>query len=353
MGPTGDAYRVIQLHPTRRCNLKCLHCYSSSGPEARDQLSLALVERALTDASAEQYNVAGFSGGEPTMYPSLPAALAHAHAVGMRTTVTSNGMLLSERILDRLRPHLDLLAISLDGVPSSHNEMRGAANAFDMMVRHLPAVRGSEVPFGFIFTLTQHNLHELDWVAQFAVNQGALLLQIHPLEESGHAALALPGAAPDEIESSVAFLEAARLQQKYGNSLHVRLDLLDRQFVAARPERVLAAPIADAGSRPLSALVSPLIVEPDGTVVPIHYGLDRRFALGSLHDRPLAALAAEWRIHKMDAFLAVCRDAFNDLMRPSDLPFVNWYTMLAQRTEAAVFTDTGSPPSTAGGLQSA
>src|SRR4029453_1754771 len=151
------------LHPTRRCNLKCLHCYSSSGPEARDQLSLAMVQSVLTDASAEQYNVAGFSGGEPTLYPWLPEALAHAHAVGMRTTVTSHGMLLSERFLGRVRPHLDLLAISLDGVPSSHNQMRGAANAFEIMVRHLPAVRRSEMPFGFIFTLTQHNLHELDW----------------------------------------------------------------------------------------------------------------------------------------------------------------------------------------------
>jgi hypothetical protein len=88
----------------------------------------------------------------------------------------------------------------------------------------------------------------------------------------------------------------------------------------------------------LSALVSPLIVEPDGAVVPIHFGLDRRFALGNLHDRPLTALAAEWRSEKMDAFLAVCRDAFHDLMQPTELPFVNWYTLLAQRTDAAVST---------------
>jgi MoaA/NifB/PqqE/SkfB family radical SAM enzyme len=339
MGPTGDAYRVIQLHPTRRCNLKCLHCYSSSGPEAREQLPLEIVQRVLTDASEEHYNVAGFSGGEPTLYPWLVEALAHAHSTGMRTTVTSNGMLLSERFLDRLRPHLDLLAISLDGTPQSHNLMRGTANAFDVMRQRLEAVRRSGVPFGFIFTLTQHNLHELDWVAQLAVEQGALLLQVHPLDEAGRAAGALPGAEPDDIESGVAFLEAARLQQKYDGKLHLRLDLLDRELVAARPERVLAAPLVDADRRPLSALVSPLIVEPDGTVVPIHFGLDRRFALGNLYDRPLATLAPAWRTDKMDAFFAVCRGAFDDLMRPSELPFVNWYTMLAQRTDAAVFTN--------------
>ena len=335
MGPTGDAYRVIQLHPTRRCNLQCLHCYSTSGPDARDQLPLDLLEQVLTDASQEHYNVAGFSGGEPTMYPWLADALSHAHAVGLRTTVTSNGMMLNERMLNRLRPHLDLLAISLDGTPESHNLMRGAANAFEVMVKHLPAVRESGLPFGFIFTLTQHNLHELDWVAAFAAEQGARLLQVHPLEESGRAADALPNAEPDDVESSVAFLEATRLQEKYGESMHLQLDLLDRQFVAKSPERVLATTPLDAHCRPLSALVSPLIVEPDGTVVPIHYGLDRRFALGNLYQRPLSALAVAWRAEKMEPFLAVCRRAFDDLLRPSELPFVNWYTLLAQQTDHA------------------
>lgn len=338
MGPTGDAYRVIQIHPTRRCNLRCLHCYSSSGPDARDQLALDLVHQTLTDASAEGYNVAGFSGGEPTLYPGLAEALAHAHLVGLRTTVTSNGMLFSERLLDQLLPHLDLLAISLDGTPDSHNQMRGAANAFDVMQRRLPMVRQSGVPFGFIFTLTQHNLLELEWVAAFAADQGAQLLQVHPLEEAGRAAHVLRGAEPDAVESSVAFLEVRRLQEKYGTALQLRLDLLDRQLVATRPERVLAAPPDDAHALPLAALISPLIVEPDGTVVPINFGLDRRFALGNLHDATLSTLAETWRRDTMDAFFAVCRQTFDDLRQPTTLPFVNWYTLLAQRSGTAALT---------------
>ena len=37
MGPTGKS-RIVQIHPTRRCNLRCLHCYSSSGPEVKGEL---------------------------------------------------------------------------------------------------------------------------------------------------------------------------------------------------------------------------------------------------------------------------------------------------------------------------
>ena len=333
VGPTGDVYRVLQLHPTRRCNLACLHCYSSSGPDGRDQLPLTLVQQVLADAGAEGYTLAGFSGGEPTIYPWLAEALASARAAGMRTTVTSNGMLLSERVLDRLAPHLDLLAISLDGTPASHNRIRGADNAFDVMCRRLPLVQRSGMPFGFIFTLTQHNLHELAWVADFAATQGGQLLQIHPLESTGRAAQALSGCEPDARESTIAFLEVARLQEKYGDALQLRVDLLHRGFVASSPECVMAAPIADARAQALAAIVSPLIVEPDGTVVPVHFGLDRRFALGNLYDAPLAQLSAAWRATKVEAFLGLCRRVYDELIQPAELPFVNWYTLLARQTE--------------------
>jgi MoaA/NifB/PqqE/SkfB family radical SAM enzyme len=298
-----------------------------------------LVRNVLHDAGQEGYNVAGFSGGEPTMYPWLIEALVAAHESGLRTTVTSHGMLLSDRFLGRLRGHLDLLAISLDGLPDSHNRMRRADNAFQVMHRHLPAVRESGVPFGFIFTLTQHNLYELDWVAQFAVEHGAGLLQIHPLEETGRAERELSGGEPDEIEASVAFLEVSRLQQKYGKAIHLQLDLLDRRFIAAHPERVLAKPVGDGAAQRLSALISPLIVEPDGTVVPIQYGFDRRFAFGNLHDRSLRTLAAAWRREKMQQFFAICRQAYDDLMQPSELPFVNWYPLLTRVTSADVNGD--------------
>ena len=217
MGPTGDCSRVLQIHPTRRCNLRCVHCYSSSSPEEDETIPLEILQDALTDASAEGYNVAGFSGGEPLLYRQLAAALEHAHRCGMFTTVTSNGMLLDDRRLEMLRGNADLLAISLDGTPESHNRMRASERAFEGMRARLEGVRRSGIPFGFIFTLTQYNLHELSWVAEFALGEGAQLLQVHPLEGAGRAARRLPGAQPDETESAYAFLEVCRVQAQAGD----------------------------------------------------------------------------------------------------------------------------------------
>src|SRR5690349_14177834 len=128
MGPTGQT-RVVQIHPTRRCNLRCLHCYSSSSPDQRDMLDRALLADALSDCAAAGYHWASFSGGEPLMYPALPELLAHARSLGMQTAVATNGMLLDARRLDRLADVTDMFAISIDGVPESHNTIRGSSRA--------------------------------------------------------------------------------------------------------------------------------------------------------------------------------------------------------------------------------
>ena len=177
MGPTGQDVHIIQIHPTLRCNLRCLHCYSTSSPEQATTLSLDTLCQALSDARAEGYNAVGVSGGEPLIYPALPELLHHAHSLGMFTTVTTNGLLLSQKRLEALRGAIDLMAISVDGVPESHDRMRNKAGAFNKMKEKLQLVRDAGIPFGFIFTLTLYNLHELEWVAAFAVEQGAELLQ--------------------------------------------------------------------------------------------------------------------------------------------------------------------------------
>ena len=71
IGPTGDDYRVVQVHPTTQCNLRCRHCYSSSGPQSKAVLPGSLLVEVLRDAAQEGYNAVGISGGEPLMYAEL------------------------------------------------------------------------------------------------------------------------------------------------------------------------------------------------------------------------------------------------------------------------------------------
>ena len=329
MSLTGQA-KVVQLHPTRRCNLRCRHCYSGSGPEVREALALPLLIDALADLRDEGYSVVSLSGGEPLLYGELFDLLAGAKRLGLKTTLTSNGMLLTRDKLGRLKDDLDLLAISLDGRPESHNRMRAHARAFDVMHSRLDALRDSGIPFGFIFTLTQHNLDELEWVMRYAKEQGASLLQIHPLESIGRAAAEMDHAVPDGIEATMTFLEAARLQQQTGDGLRLQIDLSHRQSLRQNPAKFYAddARLEDAWSKdvPLSTLISPLVVESDGTVVPLQYGFSRDYSLGSLHDARLAVLAARWKAQTLPRFRELCRAVHGEATRDeTSLAFFNWY----------------------------
>src|SRR3569833_4013545 len=92
MGPTGNT-RVVQIHPTRRCNLRCLHCYSSSSPDERGMLDKELLLGAVRDAARAGYNWASISGGEPLMYTHLVTLLALACSCGLCSVFVFFGLL--------------------------------------------------------------------------------------------------------------------------------------------------------------------------------------------------------------------------------------------------------------------
>ncbi len=151
----------------------------------RDELPLGLLPRCLEDAVGLGYRQLAVSGGEPLLYAPLAELLACARGLGMRTTVTSNGMLLSPCRWEPLAELVDELAISIDGTPSEHDEIRRREGAFARTVSNLGTVRASEVPFGFVFTLTQHNVDSLEFVVRLAAAEGARSVQVHPLTLSG------------------------------------------------------------------------------------------------------------------------------------------------------------------------
>lgn len=327
------SHRILQIHPTLRCNLRCSHCYSQSSADQKGELPLELIQDLLANAVEEGYAVAGFSGGEPTLYSHLEEALRYAKQCGMFTTVTSNGGTLTQQKLTELSGIVDLLAISVDGHPRSHNTIRASDKAFGQMQSKLQFVRDSGIPFGFIFTLTQHNLDELPWVADFALAQGASLLQIHPLENAGRAQAEMPDQTPDEIELAHAFLLIEKLREIAGNTLFIQFDAADRDVLQEEPGRVLGYYDTNSVSQPLAEYITPLIVESDGEVVPIRHGLSRVFSFGNLFDAPLSVLKEQWIRDRFQPFSSFRNEAFESLMcAEHDLPFFNWFDLLARHS---------------------
>jgi len=311
--------RIIQIHPGLRCNLACSHCYSSSGPGERTRLDVPVLNQFLRDAADEGYDTLAISGGEPLLYTDLPQVIATAHDAGLRVTLTTNGMPLIPRRVAWLTG-IDLVAVSLDGPPAAHNASRGSASAFSAMKRGVARLRDAGIPFGFLFMLTQHNVCDLEWVAEFAVAEGAGLLQVHPLELAGRGADRLD--EPDSLEVKWALAEVLRMQARFGRRLALHLDAVATSCVGWM----------DVSSRslhgPLSDVVEPLVLEADGTVVPMEHGFPRTFALGNVHDGRLPELAAAWREHRGADWLAI-HGRVAENCAAANTTLVNWPYQLA------------------------
>jgi MoaA/NifB/PqqE/SkfB family radical SAM enzyme len=320
---------ILQVHPSRLCNLACKHCYSSSGPGLRGQLPLGLLEKALEDAVACGYRRLAVSGGEPLLFGPLGALLAKAKSLGMITTLTTNGMLATAQRWRAIAPHLDSAAVSIDGREAEHDLIRGRAGAFARTLCNLATLRESGVAFLFIFTLTQHNVDSLEYVVELAAAHGARGVQVHPLTLHGRALRQMAGARPDQLELLAAIVEAKRLGLSLGVEIHVDALTLE-QVLTYRDHLVPAKPFRATDVSPI------LVLEADGTLMPFTHELSRRFRLGSIHEAGLAELMADWLANGTAEELArICQETWDELAAQGSRHAFYWYEEVAARSHEA------------------
>lgn len=145
--------------------------------------------------------------------------------------------------------------------------------------------------------------------------------------------MTLRGSRPDATEGAWAFLEVLRIQAVMGRRLRIQLDLTDQVTLAEDPSRVFAHELVVDDSVPFAHLVSPLIIEADGMVVPLQYGFARRYALGNVRMTPLFELARRWRQDRYPAFRQLCRSVFRQLIRRKRVAMLNWYETVSLAAE--------------------
>lgn len=273
------------------------------------------------------YRQLAVSGGEPLLYKSLPALLGLARTLGMVTTVTTNGMLVTQNLWTTIADRIDVAAISIDGTPEEHDVIRGKKGAFARTMANLEVIRTSGVPFGFIFTLTQYNVNSLEFIVRLAAEQGARSVQVHPLVLFGRAAYALSSARPDSLELLIALIEAARLGSELGVAIHVDALTVD-QLVKFREYFVAESPVTT-----LVDVAPTLIVQADATVIPLTHEVDSRFHLGSLDNARLLSLAGDWlNSGKCQQLAEAYQRTWNELSNLCPGTVVTWFDEVASRT---------------------
>ncbi len=158
-----DKTPVVVWNVTRRCNLKCLHCYAHARDEEfSGELSTSQGKAVLDDLAAFGSPVVLFSGGEPLVRPDLIELAEYAVAKGMRAVISTNGTLINSRIAGDLKKvGLSYVGISLDGLDEVNDRFRGVKGAFRKAMEGITACRDAGIKVGLRFTMNRLNVLEM------------------------------------------------------------------------------------------------------------------------------------------------------------------------------------------------
>lgn len=155
--------KALCLHIAHTCNLNCEYCFASQGKYhgERALMSLEVGKRAidfLIENSGKRHNLeVDFFGGEPLMnFDVVKGIVEYARSIekkydkNFRFTLTTNGVLVDDEVIDFANKECHNVVLSLDGRKEIHDNLRKTINgqgSYDTIVpkfQHFVERRGNK-----------------------------------------------------------------------------------------------------------------------------------------------------------------------------------------------------------------
>ena len=168
--------KALCLHIAHDCNLKCKYCFAEEGEYhgKRELMSLEVGKKAidfLIKASGKRKNLeVDFFGGEPLMnFDVVKGIVEYARSIekdngkNFRFTITTNGILLNDEIMEYINENMHNVVLSIDGRKEVHDRMRpraGGQGSYDNIVPKFQKLAESRNQTDYYVrgTFTRHNL---------------------------------------------------------------------------------------------------------------------------------------------------------------------------------------------------
>src|SRR3972149_2674201 len=180
---------VVVYNCTSRCNLKCLHCYSSSDlSHCGDELTTPQAKHLLSQIVQVNCPVVLFSGGEPLLRSDLFELLAEAKRLKLRAVISSNGTLIDSAVAKKLAELcVSYVGISIDGGEEFHDRFRQANGSFEVALAGIENCRKAGIKPGLRFTITKQNADQIPAVFDIAASNNITRLCFYHLITVGRA----------------------------------------------------------------------------------------------------------------------------------------------------------------------
>lgn len=217
------------LYVTDQCNLDCAYCteYDNSKPHP----SLDDLKRWLTKIADLGTVRVALVGGEPLMHPDIVEVVRHARRLGLATSLTTNGFLLSRTLVEALdEAGLEVMQISVDRMTPSEVTRK----SFKTILPKLELLKGSRIALHITGVLCGDTMSESRAVLKTGLERGipteVRLVHADPSQQFR----VDPGANAD----LQAFVEWMKDAKAAGVKVHTNDAILDYQLALLRNEPV-------------------------------------------------------------------------------------------------------------------
>jgi len=168
---------ICNYYLTYRCNARCGFCTiwrNTTVPKSGEASPETVMEN-LSVLRSRGVRIVDFTGGEPLLYDALPAVLRFAKSLGLRTTVTTNGIAYPGRA-EELTGLVDYLQFSLHGTNEEEHDRVTVTPSFARIIESVAIARKLGDRPTFIHTVSDENIGNVRAVISFARSMKTLMV---------------------------------------------------------------------------------------------------------------------------------------------------------------------------------
>lgn len=171
---SGGHAPVVVWNITRRCALRCAHCYSGSRNRAYPgELSTVECVRLVDDLAAFKVPAIIFSGGDPLLREDIFTVMRYATEAGIRTALSTNGVGIDAYTARLIKEAgVTYAGVSVDGGPEVNDRLRGIEGGFSNALTAIRLLKGLGITVGVRFTMTGETIGEFPFIFDLIEKEG-------------------------------------------------------------------------------------------------------------------------------------------------------------------------------------
>ncbi|MDX1814089.1 MAG: radical SAM protein, partial [Candidatus Bathyarchaeia archaeon] len=205
--PTSERFvpLVVSWNVTRKCNLKCSHCYvNATTQQLKNELNTEESKNLIDQICEVSKPLLILSGGEPLLRPDVYELVRYGASKGLKMGLGSSGSLIDAAAAKRLKDAgIETVSISLDShIPEQHDEFRGVSGSWDKAVGAIKALQENGVLVQVNTTVTQQNYNQIDDIMSLAENIGVENFHLFFLVPTGRG-VKIADISPAEYENMI------------------------------------------------------------------------------------------------------------------------------------------------------